>query len=110
MMRYNAPADAARSSLQTADGLPTWDLSDLYPAPDSPAVEADFATAEQAARAFASAYQGKLASMPGGTLAAAIAEYERIEEVLGRLSSYAQLLFAADSNNAEIGRIYQTVS
>jgi oligoendopeptidase F len=109
MMRHNAPADAA-SSQQAADGLPTWDLADLYPAPDSPAVEADFARAEQAARAFAAGHQGKLASLSGGALAAAIAEYERIEEVLGRLMSYAQLLFAADSTNAEIGRFYQTAS
>jgi oligoendopeptidase F len=109
MMRNTAPADAA-SSQQAVDGLPTWDLGDLYPAPYSPAVEADFATAEQAARAFAGAYQGRLASLSGAALAAAIAEYERIEEVLGRLMSYAQLLFAADSTNAEIGRFYQTAN
>jgi oligoendopeptidase F len=110
MTRHTAPADAATASSQIADGLPSWDLKDLYPAPDSPAVEADFAKAERAAQAFASAHQGKLAAMPGATLAAAIAEYERIEEVLGRVMSYAQLLFAADSNNAEVGRFYQTAS
>ena len=71
--------------------------------------QADFAKAEQAARAFAAAHQGKLAAMSGGVLAAAIADYERIEEVLGRLMSYAQLLFAGDSTNAEIGRFYQTM-
>jgi oligoendopeptidase F len=109
MMRNTAPADAA-SSQQAVDGLPTWDLTDLYPGPDTPAVEADFAKAEQAARAFAAAHQGRLASLAGGALAAAIAEYERIEEVLGRLMSYAQLLFAADSTNADIGRFYQTAS
>jgi oligoendopeptidase F len=107
MTRHSAPADAA-SSQQAQSDLPTWDLTDLYPAPDSPAVEADFAWAEQAARAFAAAHQGKLAAISGAPLASAIAEYERIEEVLGRLMSYAQLLFAADSNNAEIGRFYQT--
>jgi oligoendopeptidase F len=109
-MRHTAPADAAASSRQSADGLPSWDLTDLYPAPDSPAVEADFAKAEQAAQVFAAAHQGKLAAASGGALATAIGEYERIEEILGRLMSYAQLLFAADSNNAEIGRFYQTVS
>ena len=109
MTRNTAPADAA-SSQQAVDGLPTWDLRDLYPAPDSPTVEADFARAEQAARAFAAGHQGRLASLSGAALAAGIAEYERIEEVLGRLASYAQLLFAADSTNAEIGRFYQTVS
>src|ERR1700733_2113308 len=109
MMRHTAPADAAASQ-RTVDDLPTWDLRDLYQAPDSPAVAADFTKADDAARAFAAAHQGKLGAMPGSTLAAAIAEYERIEELLGRLASYAQLLFAADSNNAEIGRFYQTVS
>jgi oligoendopeptidase F len=109
MTRHTAPADAA-SSRQPVDDLPTWDLADLYPAPDSSAVEADFAKAEQAARVFAAGHQGRLASLSGAALAAAIAEYERIEEVLGRLMSYAQLLFAADSTNAEIGRFYQTAS
>ena len=108
-MRHTAPADAA-SSLREPEGLPAWDLSDLYSSPASPAVQADFAAAEAAAMAFASAHQGRLAMMSGGVLAAAIAEYERIEEVLGRLMSYAQLLFSADSTNADIGRFYQTVS
>ncbi|HEY7577738.1 MAG TPA: M3 family oligoendopeptidase [Acetobacteraceae bacterium] len=109
MTRQTAPADAAAS--QTASQqLPSWDLGDLYPAPDSPAVEADFARADQAARAFAAGLQGKLAGLPGDRLAAAIGEYERIEEVLGRLISYAQLLFSGDSTNAEIGRFYQTVN
>ena len=48
--------------------------------------------------------------MTGPDLASAIAEYERIEEVLGRLMSYAQLLFSGDSTDAEIGRFYQTIS
>ena len=61
-------------------------------------------------REFAAAHAGKLAELPGGKLAAAIAEYERIEETLGRLMSYAQLLFAGDSTNAAIGRFYQTVN
>src|SRR3954449_12742433 len=109
MTRQTAPADAAASHPAMV-GLPDWDLTDLYPAPDSPAVEAEFTRAEQAARAFASAHQGKLAAMSGSALAAAIADYERIEEILGRLMSYAQLLFSGDSNNPDIGRFYQTVS
>ncbi len=108
-MRHTAPADAATSQ-PVADDLPAWDLSDLYPGPDSPALQADFAKAEQAAKAFYAAHQGKLANMSGGVLAAVIAEYEHIEEILGRLMSYAQLLFSGDSTNADIGRFYQMVS
>jgi len=96
----------------TADAmsLPAWDLADLYPAPDSPAVEADFARAATAAKAFAAAHAGKLATLSGAAFAAAMAEFERIEEVLGRLMSYAQLLFSADSTDAAVGRFYQTVN
>jgi oligoendopeptidase F len=90
-----------------AAALPVWDLSDLYPAPDSPALEADFKRAEEAAIAFAAAYKGNLAS---ADLTAAIAEYERIQEILGRIGSYSGLLFAGDSTDAVLGKFYQTVS
>ena len=36
-------------------------------------------------------------------------EYERIEEVLGRAMSYAQLLFSGDAQDAANGRFYQTM-
>ena len=65
--------------------MPAWDLSDLYRRPKSPEVEADFARADQQARSFAATYAGKLAGLAGAALAAAIHEYEQIEEVLGRL-------------------------
>jgi oligoendopeptidase F len=51
-----------------------------------------------------------LAGLSGADLAAAIAEYERIQEALGRVASYAQLLFAEDSTDPAIGRFYQTVN
>lgn len=105
-----SPAFSPASSTAATEGLPAWDLSDLYPAPDSDAVKADFAKAEAAAVAFETAFQGKLAGLSGGALAGAIAEYERIDEILGRLASYAQLLFAGDSTDATIGQFYQTVT
>ena len=90
-----------------AAALPAWDLSDLYPAPDSPRLEADFKRAEEASVAFAAAYKGNLGS---ADLPAAIAEYERIQEILGRIGSYSGLLFAGDSTDAALGKFYQTVS
>jgi oligoendopeptidase F len=109
-MRLFAQALASAPHGGGADDLPAWDLTDLYPSPDSPVVEADFSAADSAARAFAEANAGKLAAMDGALLAAAIADYERIEERLGRLMSYAQLLFSGDSTDPVIGRFYQTVS
>ncbi|MGE4046132.1 MAG: M3 family oligoendopeptidase [Acetobacteraceae bacterium] len=97
-------------AMPAAEALPAWDLSDLYPSPDSPAVQADLERAEKQAKAFAAAYGGKLAGLTGAALGAAIAEFERIEEVLGRLASYAGLQFAGDSTDPVVGRFYQTVN
>ena len=94
-------------SMSEAAHLPAWDLTDLYPAPDSPELEADFARTEAAAKGFAEKYQGKLAT---ADLQTAIAEYEAIHETLGRIGSYAGLLFAGDSTDPKLGRFYQTVS
>ena len=90
--------------------LPVWDLSDLYPAPESAKLRADLAEAEASARAFKDRYAGKLATSPASALAAAIKEYERIEEILGRIMSYAQLLFSSDSSDAVYGQFYQTMT
>jgi oligoendopeptidase F len=101
----HAPDGGAASGLQA--GLPSWDLSDLYASPDSVAIEADLAGAEFRARAFADTYAGKLAALPGAELAAAMAQFEAIDETLGRVMSYAQLLFSADSTDATAGQFYQ---
>jgi oligoendopeptidase F len=90
--------------------LPSWDLRDLYPAPDSPELARDLDAAEAAAKAFEAAYAGRLAALPGAELAAAIAEYQRVDEILGRVMAYGQLLFSGDSNDPAIGRFYQSTS
>jgi oligoendopeptidase F len=90
--------------------LPAWDLGDLYPGPDSPEVEAELSAALAEAQAFEAAHTGKLEKMSGRALAAAIGGYERIEERLGRIMSYAQLLFSGDSTDAARGKFYQTAS
>ncbi len=92
-----------------AASLPTWDLRDLYPAPDSPHLIADLDRTEADAKAFAARYAGHLASLDGAALAAAIEGLERIEEVMGRVMSYAQLLFSADSTDATRGQFYQSM-
>ena len=89
--------------------LPEWDLSDLYPAPDSPQLTRDLDAAEADARKFAEAYRGRLAEIDGTALGTAVAEYERIEEVLGRVSSYAQLVYSGNVSDPKIGRFYQAM-
>jgi oligoendopeptidase F len=82
--------------------LPEWDLSDLYPGMDSPELTADIERVEAACKAFARQYEGKLAGLGGNGLAGAIAEYEAIERTLGRVMSFAGLLYY--QNTADPGR------
>ena len=93
----------------SAPDLPRWDLADLYDGQDSPALEHDLAQADQAAQDFA-AHAGRLDTLDAAGLAAAIAEYERIDVLLGRAASYAGLLFAGDSEDGAIGRFYQSIN
>jgi oligoendopeptidase F len=93
-----------------AAALPDWDLSALYASPDDPRIAADSDATDAAAQAFAARYQGKLTTLPGAALAAAVQEYENLQEAMGRLMSYAQLLFSADSENPTSGKFYQSMS
>ncbi len=93
----------------TTPDLPHWDLTDLYDAPDAPALEADLREAEQGAKAFRDAHLGKVGALDGAGLGKAIVEFERISEILYRVMSYAQLLHAGDMTDVTIGQFHQAM-
>ncbi len=75
-----------------------WDLSPLC---DSAADCRDrLSVALADCTAFATRYRGTMAAMDGPTLAAALGEMARIENEIGRLSSYASLREAVDVTDA----------
>src|SRR5262245_58491242 len=84
-----------------AEGV-QWNLAELYTSPDDPRIEADLAEARRQAEAFAQKYRGKLADkrLDGEALAQALKEYEGLAEVEHRPSFYANLFFAADTQNS----------
>ncbi|MEP9376651.1 M3 family oligoendopeptidase [Aquabacter sp. CN5-332] len=94
-----------------ADVLPEWNLADLYPAMDSPALAADLEKADAACKAFEEAYKGKLADMlatpeAGAALGAAVKRYEEIDDLLGRISSYGSLVYAGDTSDQTRAKFY----
>ena len=89
--------------------LPNWDLSDLYPGPKSKELESDLATLEVNAENFEKTYKTHVAEMSGTKLARCIIEYEKIDETIGRIMSYAQLIYASDMSNPENGQFYQSM-
>lgn len=104
-----AKAKPATVLAKTSEGLPEWDLSALYAAPDDPALEADLAWAGERAKAFQERYKGRLAGLEGAALGRAIAEYEGIVERIYKAMSYAHLLFSGDVSDAKRGRFFQTI-
>ena len=90
------------------NNLPRWDLGDLYPGANSPEIEADFKTAMTEATVFSETYRGTLSDLDGAGLGEAIASYEALGETLGRIMSYAHLVFTGDQSDPEVTRFFQS--
>ncbi len=87
--------------------LPEWDLGDLYAGADAEELGADLEAANAAAGQFAERYRGRIAELSADDLGAAIAAYEELSEILGRVMSFAGLLHAGNVTDPEIGRFFQ---
>jgi oligoendopeptidase F len=95
--------------------LPEWNLSDLYSGIDAPEVTTDLQRLDAECVAFEADCKGKLAERTaaeggGRWLAEAVRRYEAIDDLAGRLSSYAGLVHAGDSVDAAISKFYGDVS
>ncbi|WP_418161298.1 M3 family oligoendopeptidase [Benzoatithermus flavus] len=105
----NVVTGEAPGSLAPAEQGPAWSLGDLYASPEDPRIEADLLAADHEAGELEATYKGRLPELDGDGLAALLERYEALEDRIGRVASYAQLLFAANRDDAEIGRFYQGI-
>jgi oligoendopeptidase F len=120
--RKSAPAKkaarkvASKSSAKSPGSkLPEWNLADLYTAIDAPEIARDLDKIDAECAVFEADYKGKLAeetARPGGGvwLAEAVRRYEAIDDLAGRLGSYAGLVHAGDSVDPAISKFYGDVS
>ena len=95
--------------------LPEWNLGDLYAGIDAPEVARDLDKLDADCVAFEQSYKGRLAeetAKEGGGLwlAQVVRSYEAIDDLAGRLGSYAGLIHAGDSVDAKISKFYGDVS
>src|SRR3990172_4241514 len=93
------PAEgSAGATARETSALPEWDLSDLYTSPDAPEVARDLDASAKEARRIKDAYQGKLSALAvgGAKLAEAVKAYEALSDLMGKLGSYAALLYSAN--------------
>jgi oligoendopeptidase F len=94
--------------------LPEWNLNDLYGGLDDPAVARDLDRADADCVAFETAYKGKLAELAaapkaGASLGEAVRRYEAIDDLMGRLASYAGLVHAGDTVDPTRTKFYGDV-
>ena len=104
-----APKTKAEAKL---GNLPEWNLNDLYAGMDDPALQRDLAAGDAECAAFEGAFRGKLADLAAGggkALAEAVKRYEAIEDRLGRLYSYASLLYAGATTDPARAKFYGDV-
>ena len=113
--QYLSPHAEASSPATTGSSaigaLPTWNLSDLYPSMECSELKADIERARTECRNLVRDYRGKLAEIAShqdasSLLAVAIQRYEMIDDIIGKIISYAGLLYADDSTNPINSKFY----
>lgn len=107
----NFSASSAASATDAALGeLPTWKLQDLYPSATSTAFTADMEKAGRQAIAFEEKWKGKLADAAtkkgAEGIGQALKEYEALDDIIGRLGSFAGLTYFSDTSNPVNGKLY----
>ncbi len=108
------PKSASKSAGKTGK-LPEWNLTDLYAGIDAPEIARDLEKLDLECVSFETDYKGKLSGSTAGEnggkwLAEAIRRYEAIDDLAGRLGSYAGLVHAGDSVDPAISKFYGDVS
>jgi len=104
-------AEATNAAATPPGAAPEWSLSDLYAGIDSPALAADFARADAESARFSGDYRGRIAAMAQApdasrTLGEAVGRYEALQDLLGRIMSYATLLYTADTSDPARVKFY----
>ncbi|MCX8569785.1 MULTISPECIES: M3 family oligoendopeptidase [Hyphomicrobiales] len=113
-MRWNSgqemQATAAAGAAAGLGDLPEWDLADLYAGMDAPELARDLEKASADAVAFEARWKGTLAVEAGrgaaGKLGEAMQTYEALEELVGRVVSYAGLVYAGDTSDPKRAKLY----
>ena len=100
-------ADAGtRAGHNEFGALPEWNLSDLYASPDAPELKRDMDWLEGACASFATDYEGKLATLDAQALLEAVRRYERIDQIAGRVMSYAGLRYYQLTTDGERAKFF----
>src|SRR5450631_2638152 len=110
MFRPKPRTSAKSKPAPDLGALPEWNLEDLYPSMDSRAFATDLGKAGSECKSFNATYRGKLEALArkdsGAGLLEAIERYEALEDLLGRIMSYAGLVYSGDTTDPARMKFY----
>jgi len=89
--------------------MPNWNLSDLYISIDDKQIELDLQKLEKEIKEF-QLYRGKVKKLNAKELYSTLISYEDIEEIMGKLGSYAALKYAENLSLDENVKFYQKIN
>ena len=94
-----------------ADDLPKWDLNDLYESPQTPKLTADLDQIARDVSQFGKDYRGQLSTMvvhvdASALIGAAVQKYEALQDLMGRVMSYAGLLYSSNTSDPDHAKFY----
>ncbi|MDE1157763.1 MAG: M3 family oligoendopeptidase [Neorhizobium sp.] len=93
--------------------LPTWKLSDLYAGRDDASLKADLERARDQSVAFETKWKGRLADAAtktgAGGIGEALDEYDALDDLLGKIGSFAGLTYFSDTLDPANGKFYGDV-
>jgi len=96
------PRDMRDGAASDAFGdLPEWNLDDLYPSTDGPEITKDMDWLGSECASFATDFEGKLADLDAAGLLACILRYEKIQNVMGRVMSFAGLRYYQNTTDPD---------
>lgn len=87
--------------------LPKWDLSPLFKTGAD--AKKFLVLTEIEVKDFAKSYNSKIASLTAMEILKAIEKYEKASEMLGKVGTYAYLLYATNMKDAEVLGFYQSI-
>jgi len=111
MFQLPFPVHDANASSGSGDlgKLPEWDLSDLYAGEDAPELSRDLDWLQKECAGFAADYEGKLADLDADGLLTCVHRNEKINNIAGRIMSYAGLRYYQLTTDADRAKFLSDV-
>ena len=90
--------------------LPKWNLDEIYVGHNDPKIDKDLKKLSKLSNQFIDKWKGKIKNLSGKEISNCLKEYEKINEIMGLLSTHSSLSFASNMEDVEVSRYNAKIS